>query len=146
MAVETACHSLARFYIQDVIGQRNLNLLDEICLPDIVFCTMTFVGQGITALQHAIKDELTAFPDLTVTLNYLLGDSTRAIARATLRGTFLRPFGKQRPTQRRMVLTTFFNFNVWKDHIADIHVLYDRRTLYEQLGIEMPRVQVWLGR
>jgi hypothetical protein len=45
-----------------------------------------------------------------------------------------------------MVLTTFFNFNVWKDHIADIHVLYDRRTLYEQLGIEMPRVQVWLGR
>ena len=98
--------ALVRRLTEEGFNQGNMAAYDEIYAPDYVDHTPYVAGQapGLEGAKEAYRAYRTAFPDGRLTIEDLIAEGDRVVARMTFRGTHLGSFAAVPPTGRPVVM------------------------------------------
>ena len=111
--------------------------IDEMVAPNVLFHAP--VPGGVTGAQ-ALKQTwivlLRAFPDLHVTVDDLIGESDKVVARNTVSGTHLGEFMGRPPTGRFVSYREIFIVRFAGARIAEIWGVVDVLSVLRQLGLD----------
>jgi len=106
--------ALIRRAYEEAFNQRKLAVLDELDTPDFVVHNASTTMQGLEAFKQFLSLYLTAFADALFTVEDLIAEGDKVVARHTFRGTHtgnlmgIAPTGKQ-VTTTGVTITRFAN-------------------------------------
>jgi predicted ester cyclase len=114
---------LIRRLIEEVWNGHKLEKLDE------------FVGGDLydEATEHT-QQFLTAFPDVHITIQDLIGEGDKVVARLLASATNTGPFADQPPTRKKIQFGSFRIYRIAGGKIVETWAMQDRLGLMEQLG------------
>jgi steroid delta-isomerase-like uncharacterized protein len=95
--------SIERRLFQEVYGNGNLDLIDELVAEDFVGHGTARDGgdQGRDAYRAFVVEMRTAFPDLQLTIEHQIAEGDKVVTRFRASGTHLGPFQGMPPTGKR---------------------------------------------
>lgn len=121
-----------RFY-EEVINQKNLAALDQFVAPNAVNHTVpTGLPQG---QSQFLGMHLGAFPDVNVTVEDLLAEGDKVIARVSIRGTQQGAFGSIHPRGKPIMVMAINIFRITNGKMVEHWGLADRLSALQQLGV-----------
>ncbi len=101
MATLEAHKALVRRYYADLWNRWRLDLADTLLTPDVAFRgSLAVEVQGIEGFKQYVRLVQTAFPDFHNTVEELVAEDDRVVARLTYRGTHRGPLFDLAPTGR----------------------------------------------
>jgi steroid delta-isomerase-like uncharacterized protein len=126
-----------RQFIEEVANRGNFALADELLADDVIEYEVLPEGlppngDGIRQLFKLLRH---AFPDLRITIEDLLHDGDKVIARVTLRGTHREAFLGIPATGRKVEYEAIDISRVVEGRIAEHWGIPNYLTLFKQLGI-----------
>ena len=128
-----------RFY-DEVINQKNLAVLDQFVSPNAVNHTVPAgLPQGPSQF---LGMHFNAFPDVKVTVEDLLADGDKVIARVSVRGTQQGAFGSIHPRGKPITVMTINIFRIANGKMVEHWGLADRLSALQQLGVVLPPGQL----
>jgi steroid delta-isomerase-like uncharacterized protein len=130
--------TLARRWFDDLFSQGNLDAANEILSAEFVDHLPREEERGLQELKHYILMYRTAFPDIHDTVEELVAEGDKVVARWTSRGSHQGEFMGVAPTGRHVTFTGMRLFRIAENKIAESWVNIDERGLLEQLGIVIP--------
>ena len=128
-------------YIAAVWHQRQPELLGELLAPTFVQHPGHTAGDGGDAVpgpdgvRRVVAVWRSAFPDLQFTLEDLVVEGDRVVARWTCRGTHRGVFRGLAPTGKRVTFTGMTLYRLAQGKIAEQWSVEDGVSLYQQLGL-----------
>ena len=131
---EDSQKATVRRYFDEVLCNHNISVIDEITHDDLVFRNPIAVAQSRDGYKRLLVEEFQGFPDNKISVDYVLAAEDRVVCRITFRATFHGSYFHRPPTGRRFVLPMFIAFTFGSERIRDIEMLWDMRTLSEQIG------------
>jgi len=131
---------LARRYVEDVINQGQLDLVDEIYAEDYVNHTAAETDAEVALSgREGVKDVVTqwraAFPDLHVSIDDMFGFEDRVAFRATVRGTHDGDWAGVKATGRAVDIRIISIIRVANGQIVERWENADNLSLLQQLGV-----------
>ncbi len=120
----------------ELVSQRNPDLLEEVYAADLVWHEPDQDVQGIEEAKQYFSMYLTAFPDLTATVEDAMAEGEKAVTRWTIRGTHqgeLEEFGP--PTGRPIEIKGITIHHIEDGRIAEEWEAYDNLSIMQQLGL-----------
>lgn len=110
--------------IEKVWNRHNLDKVSE------------FIGDELIAeaLEHD-QQFLAAFPDVHVTIEDLVGEGDKIVARLHVKATNTGPFAGQPPTGRQVQFRSIRIYRIADGRIVETWAMQDRFGLMEQLGL-----------
>ena len=126
--------ALALLFLTEVIDQKRLDHLPELCSADFSYLSPRSAAVGIPAMKRLLHELHQAFPDLSVTVDYSLANGSLSVIRATYRGTHRAAYGGIAPGGRRIALPVMHAFRSNGDKIHDIEMFFDVQTLLSQIS------------
>jgi hypothetical protein len=109
--------------------------IDEICEPDVVFHAPVPTGAtGVQALKQVWPVLLRAYPDLRVTVEDLIEEGDKVVARNTVTGTHQGEYLGIAPTGRSVTYKEIFICRFVNGRIAEIWGVVDVFSQLKQLG------------
>lgn len=128
--------ALIRRFVKEVLNEKNLAAIDEICLPDFVeHDPLPGQGPGAAGLKQFFADSFfRAFPDLEWVNEDMVAEGEYVMARSTWSGTHLGEFLGIPPTRRRVKVAAWTIDHVVGGKLADSRILVDALGLLQQLG------------
>ncbi len=124
--------ALARRGFEETMNQRNLAVLDELHVPDFVFHAASRTIQGREPFKQFISMFLTAFPDLHVTIEDMIGEGDRVVVRFTYGGTHKGDFMGIPPTGKQVAVTGISIMRVANGKFLEEWINSD---LMQQIGV-----------
>jgi predicted ester cyclase len=119
-----------------VINKRNLKAIDELVDPNYVGHIPAFPPvQVIEGLQQVFSTYLTAFLDMTGTIEDLIAEGDKVAARLNFRGTHIGPMMGIPPTGKQVTLSAMNIFRVANGKFFEQWVNSDDLGLMQQLGV-----------
>ena len=79
--------ALARRFIEELFNQKNLTILDELCVPDVVIHSAVGTIQGLEPYKQTLSMLLPAIPDIQVMIEDQFAEGDRSVFRYAERGT-----------------------------------------------------------
>jgi steroid delta-isomerase-like uncharacterized protein len=126
--------SLYRRFIQTLFNEGRLDQLDEFISPAfVVRAAPPGTPEGPAAVQHSVTLFRTAFPDLKITIEELIGEGDKVSARATLRGTHQAPIFGIPATGKTVTVTGLTMIHLADGQIVESLVRNDVPGLMRQL-------------
>ncbi len=106
MTAETNLNASRRL-IEEGFNNGNLDLLDELCSPDIVTHDPAEPGEvrGIAAHKERLQSYLSAMPDMKFRIEDIIASRDRVVTRWTVSGTNTGELEGQPPTNRAIEIT-----------------------------------------
>jgi len=126
--------TLIRRWIE-AVNQRNLAVLDELCVPDFVYHNASQTMQGLEAFKQALSMYLTAIPDLHLTLEDVIAEGDRVVSRQTYRGTHQGTLMGIPPTGKQITLTGIAISRFASGKVIEQWANNDDLGLLQQLGV-----------
>jgi predicted ester cyclase len=109
--------------------------IDELCDPDVVFHAPVPTGAtGVQALKQVWPVLLRAYPDLRVTVEDLIEEGDKVVARNTVTGTHQGEYLGIAPTGRSVTYKEIFICRFVNGRIAEIWGVVDVFSQLKQLG------------
>src|SRR5262245_33372671 len=99
MSIE-ANKAIVRRYVQEVVNEGNIELLDSLFASELVLKLPHFPGplRGRKILKQLIGQSRIAFPDMHMDIEDMIGEGDKVFTRGTFRGTYHgAPLGRQSP-------------------------------------------------
>jgi len=128
-----------RFY-DEVINQKNLAALDQFVSPNAVNHTVPAgLPQGPSQFLGL---HLNAFPDAKATVEDLLADGDKVIARVSIRGTHQGAFGSIHARGKPITVMAINIFRIANGKMVEHWGLADRLNALQQLGVVPPPGQL----
>jgi predicted ester cyclase len=131
-----------RRYYEEIWNRGDLSVADELIAPDIVFRgSLAARTRGVAAFKEYVAMVRRAFPDFSTTIEDLIGEGDKVVARLTHRGTHKGDllFGID-PTQTEVTYLGISIFRLESGKIVDGWVVGDTLSLMRQLATASPRV------
>ncbi len=128
--------AMYRRYIEEVWNKGNLAVLDEIFAPNYVIHEPLPTGlPQIEALKQRVTMIRTAFPDHQFTIEDMVAEGDKVVARLTIRGTHKGEFMGIAPTGKQLTVREieFVRFEGGK--LAELWPLVDNLGMMQQLGV-----------
>jgi len=132
--------ALVQQFFEQVINLRNLAALDQFVSPNAVNHTVPAgmpQGPGQFLSLH-----LNAFPDVQATVEDLLADGDKVVARVSYRGTQQGAFRGISPTGKQIAVMGINIFRIADGKMVEHWGLSDRISALQQLGAVPPQGQV----
>jgi predicted ester cyclase len=124
--------ALLRRVYDEVMSGGNLDLLDEVIAPNMVDHESGNNGpEGVKEMMSMFR---TAFPDLKVTVDDLLADGDKVIARATFSGTHKGEFMGIAGTGKRVDMPMIDIVRIENGKFAEHWGISDNMAMMQQLG------------
>ena len=124
--------ALARRGFEETMNQRNLAVLDELHVPDFVFHAASRTIQGREPFNQFLSTLLTAFPDVHLTIEDMIGEGDRVVIRYTYRGTHKGDLMGIPPTGKQVAVTGISIMRVANGKILEEWINSD---LMQQIGV-----------
>ena len=122
---------IARRFIEEVLGQGALHLIEEITTPDYIDHNLpagVTPGQSIAAFRSG-------FPGITFTVEDQMEDGDKVVTRWLATGEHTGNLYGIPPTHKKMTLTGISIYRVANNKIVGSWVEYDRMSMMQQLGV-----------
>lgn len=134
MTVE-ANKALIRRHFDEIWNGRWLDIAKELVAPSY-HSHFPLPGQpaGIEGFVYAIRLLHASFPDLQITVEDLIAEGDRVVARLTAQGTHLGTFRGIPPTRRAVRWSGIRIFRIADERIAEHWANWDDLSLMQQLG------------
>jgi steroid delta-isomerase-like uncharacterized protein len=100
--------TLARRYIEEVLNQKNLALVDEMNPTDFVFHNASATMQGLEPYKQYLSMLFTAYPDMHITIEDMIAEGDIIAERVTVRGTNKGDFMGIPPTGKHITITAIY--------------------------------------
>lgn len=114
----------------------NLNIIDEVYAPDLVWHDPGQEIQGTEEAKRYISMYKSAFPDLSVTVEDEIAEGNKVVTRWTIRGTHqgeIEEFGP--PTGRQVEMKGISISRIEGGKIVEEWNSYDNLAVMQQLGL-----------
>jgi len=135
MSTEANKVSLRRFY-DEVFNKKNKSALDEFIAPNQVDHTAPpGTPGGLAGARQTITMYLTAFPDLHFTVEDLIAEGDKVVARLTMRGTQQGAFMGTPPTGKQVTSTAIDINRIVSGKSVEHWIEMDTLGLLQQLGV-----------
>ena len=132
--------ALVQQFFEQVINQRNLAALDQFVLPGGVNHT---VPPGMPQeTNQFVGQYLNAFPDGQVTVEDLLADGDKVVARVSFHGSHQGALRGMAPTGKPITLMGIHIFRIANGKLVEHWGLMDRLAALQQLGVVPPLAPV----
>jgi steroid delta-isomerase-like uncharacterized protein len=132
--------ALVQRFFEEVINQRNLAALDQFAHPGGVNHT---VPPGMPQESNQFLGQyLNAFPDVKATVEDLMADGDKVVARVSYRGTHQGAFRGIPPTGKQIAVTGINIFRIADGKLVEHWGLTDRLAVLQQLGVVPPLAAV----
>ena len=121
--------------------QGQVEAIEEVIAPTYVYHTSHTVGDGghevygPDGVRNTVSAWRSAFPDLRFTLEDLIVEGDKIVARWTCRGTHQGVFRGMAPTGKRVTFTGMTLYRMAQGKIVEQWTVEDGVSLYQQLGI-----------
>jgi steroid delta-isomerase-like uncharacterized protein len=120
----------------EIWNTKNLDAVEDLVTPDYVRHDPNAPEiRGAAAEAQFVGMVLTAFPDLTITIDKMIAEGDTVVCLITLRGTQRSEFNGIPPTQKQVVFTSTETFRLQGDRIAEQWVSMDTLGMLQQLGV-----------
>ena len=135
MSAESNAQIVRRFVNE--ISKGNLDVLDDIVAPDFKDHQQLPPGlpSGVAGLKAFFGAQLTAFPDLKVTLEDMTADGDRVWDRLRVEGTNTGPIMGMSPTGRRMTVEVLDLTRFEGGKVVEHWGVADNLGMMQQLGL-----------
>lgn len=127
---------VARRFPEEVATEGNVDVIDEICIEDVVDHSPIGEVRGREALKAQTEALLEAFGDLSVTVEDVIAEGDTVAMRVTLRGTHEGPFMGIEPTGRAFEVGNMVFTRIEDGRIAERWVHPDVLSMLQQLGVD----------
>ena len=117
------------------VNQGNLEVLDELCIPDFVYHNASQTMQGLEAFKQLLSMYLTAIPDLHLTQEDVIAEGDRVVTRQTYRGTHQGNLMGIPPTGKQLTLTGMAITRIASGKVVEQWANNDDLGLLQQLGV-----------
>ena len=97
--------ALVRHYVDELFQQKRLAVFDELCVPDFVLHNDSVPLQGREAVKQFHSNIFIAFPDIQMTIEYILAEGDTVALRHTTYGTQQGNFMGIPPTDKQVTVT-----------------------------------------
>ena len=127
---------LVRRMIEQLWNQRNLAIADELAAPNFVShdpASPDF-GRGPEALKRMVKHYTEAFPDTRFTIDEMISEGDRVVARWSVTGTHQGRLGDIPPTNRQVTVTGVDIARVSGGKVQEVWTSWDALGMMRQLG------------
>jgi predicted ester cyclase len=129
-----------RHAIDEVFNKGNMNALDEIAAPGIVYHQPPRPDlKGLDAYKQFFTDLRKAFPDMQYTIEELIIEGDTSAARYTVRGTHTGQWMSIPPTGKRVAWTGLWMTRTVNGMGVEQWVYSDVVGLMQQLGVAQPK-------
>jgi steroid delta-isomerase-like uncharacterized protein len=135
MSTEENKVHVRRLY-DEVFNQKNLAAIDDYFAPNVIDHSLPpGAPGGIEGVRFTISMFLAAFPDLQLTVEDLIAEGDRVVARWTLRGTHQGASLGMPPTGKQVTMPgiSIVRFDGGKS--AEQWVVHDQLGMLQQLGL-----------
>jgi len=122
----------------EAVNQKNLAVFDELLTPDVVFHNASTTMQGLEAYKQFLSMYITAFPDLQFTVEDMIAEGDRVVARCTTRGTHQGALMGIPPTGKQVKTTLIFIDRIVNGKGVEQWSNGDDLGLLQQLGVIPP--------
>jgi steroid delta-isomerase-like uncharacterized protein len=119
----------------EAVNQKNLAVFDELLDPDVVFHNASTTMQGLEAYKQFLSMYITAFPDLQFTVEDMIAEGDRVVARCTTRGTHQGSLMGIPPTGKQVKSTLIFIDRIVNGKGVEQWSNGDDLGLLQQLGV-----------
>ena len=119
----------------DANNQRNWTGYDELLAPDFVFHDASTTIQGREAYHHYLAPFFTAFPDMHYTIEDLIAEGDRVVARYTAQGTQTGGLMGMAPTGKPVTLTQIIIYRFANGKYVEGWTNADALGVLQQLGV-----------
>ena len=127
--------ALVRRYYDELWNAWNLDVADEIIGADIAFRgSLGLTTKGLEGFKQYVNTVRAAFPDFHNTIEELIAEGDKVVARLTYRGTHRGTLFGIAPTGKRVTYTGVAIFRIAGGKVADGWVMGDTLGLMRQLG------------
>lgn len=132
--------TIVRRFYEEVMGQGNVNLLDEIMAPDFADHGETLFGspQGRDTLKQGITTSRTVLGDLHVQLHDVIADGEMVGVRGTMRCMQQGEFVGIAPSGNELTWNGLAVFRVVDGKITERWFNSDSLSIVQQLGLVPP--------
>lgn len=126
---------LVRRIPEDVFAEGDLDLLNELYAEDAIEHNAMGDHQGRTAIRESFEVFLTAFPDISQTVENIIAEEDMVAIQITSRGTHEGELMGFEPTGNEIEVQQMFFVRIEDGMIAERWFLPDSLGLLQQLGI-----------
>ncbi|GAA0255117.1 ester cyclase [Haladaptatus pallidirubidus] len=126
---------LARRIPEEIFAEGDLDLLDELYAEDAVERNAMGTHRGRPAIRESYNSFLTAFPDVSQTVENIVAEGDLVAVRITSRGTHKGELGGLEPTGKEIEVQQMFFARIKDGRITERWFLPDNLSLLQQLGV-----------
>jgi steroid delta-isomerase-like uncharacterized protein len=135
MSVEENKVCMRRLY-EEVFNQKNLAAIDDYFAPTVIDHSLPpGAPGGIEGVRQTIAMFLSAFPDLHLTVEDLIAERDKVVARWTLRGTHQGASLGMPPTGKQFTMPGISVVRFDGGKSAEQWVVHDQLGMLQQLGL-----------
>jgi steroid delta-isomerase-like uncharacterized protein len=120
----------------ELVSQRNPDAIEEVYTADTVLHEPDQDLQGVEEAKQYLSGYISAFPDMSVSVEDVIAEGDKAVTRWTLRGTHqgeVEEFGP--PTGKQVELEGITIHRIEDGKIAEEWERYDNLGVLQQLGL-----------
>lgn len=127
--------TLIRRYYEELWNRWRLELAEALLAPDVRFRgSLAVEVEGVEGFKRYVRLVQTAFPDFHNTVEELVAEADRVVARLTYRGTHRGPLFGIAPTGRAVSYAGMALFRIAGGRIASGFVVGDTGRLLREIG------------
>ena len=126
---------LIRRVFEEVYNQGNLDVVEELASRDFVAHSPTEDVHGTDGVKQFVTDLRTAFPDLHTTIEDLIAEGDRVVARFTATGTHTGPYKGIPPTGKHGKITGIDIERIVDGKSVECWTNTDDLGMLQQLGV-----------
>lgn len=127
--------AIYRRFIEEVWNRGNVAVADEILAPDATAPSAPQLPPGPEGVKAVVQVFRIAFPDFYMTIEDILAEDDKVVARFTEGGTHQGTFMGIAPTGKQVTFTEIAIIRMVNGKIVESRWEVDMLGLYEQLGI-----------
>jgi steroid delta-isomerase-like uncharacterized protein len=119
--------ALARRIVEEMWNTRNLRVVDEVYSPEF--------GGGHEATKQFVTAQLTAIPDLHITIQDQIAENDLVATRYVMRGTHQAAFANIPPTGKQFTVTGIEMHRFADGKLIELWNVVDLLGMLQQLGV-----------
>ena len=131
--------ALVRHLYEEALNKGNLAVVDEILAPNYVRHGLApGAPPGPESTKQVFTMMRSAFPDLRITVEPMVGEGDKVAAQVTSRGTHKGEFMGIAPTGKQVTVTTIGIYRFAGSKLEEAWIQMDELGMLQQLGVMPP--------
>lgn len=127
--------ALAHRILEEVFSQGRLSQIEELFTPGILIHDPDKELLGFEQVKQGILRLREAFPDLTYSIEDMIGEDDKVMVRFTGKGTHRGNFRGVAPTDKQMTYTGIMIMRLAEGKLAEYWAVSDALGIFRQLGV-----------